>query len=209
MTDLYSDLNIPPTASSSEIKAAYRKAARKNHPDRGGEVSSFQVIQRAYDILSDPVRKERYDLGGETNDPPDPNQAAMQALLRMILNAIENISDLVHQDVKKHVEGMIAQGQQMAKQQQHSVNQQKKKYETALKRFVFKGDSTRNSLACALEDKIKAAEKQWQSLEDQIAMGEIMKGMLKDYEYLVDKGAVATDPYTTRSLYFDLGGFQR
>ncbi|MFK5098442.1 DnaJ domain-containing protein, partial [Klebsiella pneumoniae] len=55
---LYSDLNVSPSASADEIKKAYRRKASKAHPDRkGGDKAAFQKIQKAYEILGDPVKR--------------------------------------------------------------------------------------------------------------------------------------------------------
>lgn len=59
--DPYTTLGVTKNASPDEIKTAYRKLASKHHPDRGGDTKTFQGIQSAYDILSDPVKKQQYD----------------------------------------------------------------------------------------------------------------------------------------------------
>lgn len=61
MKDLYGVLGVKKTASPDEIKLAYRKLASKHHPDRGGDTAHFQEIQSAYEVLSDPTRRQQYD----------------------------------------------------------------------------------------------------------------------------------------------------
>lgn len=58
----YDILNISKTASKEEIKKAYRKASLKHHPDRGGNTEEFQKVNRAYEVLSDPMKKRDYDM---------------------------------------------------------------------------------------------------------------------------------------------------
>lgn len=60
----YQTLGINKNATPDEIKKAYRKLANQHHPDKGGDVSKFQEIQTAYDTLSDPQKKMKYDMGG-------------------------------------------------------------------------------------------------------------------------------------------------
>lgn len=61
MTDLYSILGVPRTASQDEIKKAYRKLATQHHPDKGGDTAKFQEIQGAYAVIGDPEKRAEYD----------------------------------------------------------------------------------------------------------------------------------------------------
>jgi molecular chaperone DnaJ len=65
--DFYAELGVGRSASEGEIKKAYRAAARKWHPDvnqEPGAKEKFQKINEAYQILSDPKMKQRYDQFG-------------------------------------------------------------------------------------------------------------------------------------------------
>ena len=64
--DYYSVLGVDKTATPEEIKKAYRKLASQNHPDKGGDTAKFKEIQIAYETLSDPEKRQRYD-----NPPPN------------------------------------------------------------------------------------------------------------------------------------------
>lgn len=66
MTDLYGILGLTPRATAAEIKSAYRKLARKYHPDVSASPDAnarFVQINQAYEILSDPDRRWAYDDG--------------------------------------------------------------------------------------------------------------------------------------------------
>jgi DnaJ-class molecular chaperone len=67
----YSTLGINPGASPDEIKKAFKKAAMKHHPDRGGDEAAFKQINEAYEVLSDPQKKQMVDMGV---DPLNQNQ---------------------------------------------------------------------------------------------------------------------------------------
>ena len=66
--DYYKILGVPKNATEKEIKAAYRKAARKHHPDvnKGDPRSEarFKEINEANEVLSDPEKRKRYDALG-------------------------------------------------------------------------------------------------------------------------------------------------
>jgi DnaJ-class molecular chaperone len=61
MTDYYAALGVPKTATSDEIKRAFRKLASQHHPDKGGDTQKFQAIQQAYATLSDEQKRAEYD----------------------------------------------------------------------------------------------------------------------------------------------------
>ncbi|MFA5800927.1 MAG: molecular chaperone DnaJ [Thermoleophilia bacterium] len=67
MEDLYKIIGVDKGASQADIKKAYRKLARKYHPDANPDdksaESKFKEISAAYDVLSDPGKRKQYDAG--------------------------------------------------------------------------------------------------------------------------------------------------
>ena len=58
---MYDILAIDRNATSLDIRRAYRSQARTNNPDKGGDAKVFSRIQHAYEVLSDPHRRNVYD----------------------------------------------------------------------------------------------------------------------------------------------------
>lgn len=59
--DHYQTLGVAKNATPDEIKKSYRRLASKHHPDKGGDTATFQKIEEAYRILSDPQQRQQYD----------------------------------------------------------------------------------------------------------------------------------------------------
>ena len=71
--DYYKILGVPKTASEEDIKKAYRKLARKHHPDLNpGDAKAeaeFKKLAEANDVLSDGEKRKNYDTYGDPNGP--------------------------------------------------------------------------------------------------------------------------------------------
>ncbi len=82
--DYYQVLGVPPKASGEDIKKAFRKLARKYHPDVAKDKTTaenkFKELNEAHEVLSDPESRRRYDQLGANWKPgatwrPPPGQA--------------------------------------------------------------------------------------------------------------------------------------
>jgi len=82
---LYAQLELEPDATENDIKKSYHKLARTHHPDKGGDPETFKAITLAYEVLSDPDRRQRYDkFGEEALEEDGPSGAGPQDLLQQI-----------------------------------------------------------------------------------------------------------------------------
>lgn len=81
MDNLYNVLGIAPNAGEDEIKKVYRSLAMRFHPDRNQEPGAdarFKAIVKAYEVLSDPVKREEYNQSLNHRIIIDPEAEAYQ-----------------------------------------------------------------------------------------------------------------------------------
>ena len=88
MENLYNVLGVAPNASDEEIKKIYRSLAMRFHPDRNqapGAEARFKSITKAYEILSDPVKRDDYNQSVNHRIILDP-EAEAYALWRAVFS---------------------------------------------------------------------------------------------------------------------------
>ncbi|KAI0659619.1 hypothetical protein C8Q70DRAFT_121481 [Cubamyces menziesii] len=66
--DYYKILGVERNCTEVEIKKAYRRESLKHHPDKGGDEEKFKLVSEAHSVLSDPQKRQRYDMGEDDDD---------------------------------------------------------------------------------------------------------------------------------------------
>lgn len=115
--DYYEILGVKRDATESEIKSAYRKLARKFHPDvnKTKEAESkFKDINEAYEVLGDKAKRQRYDSlgsnwqGGQSYTPPPGFEnfnfgGGQEAAIRAIHLTAKTLADFLTSSVRYSV----------------------------------------------------------------------------------------------------------
>jgi DnaJ-class molecular chaperone len=88
--DYYEVLGVDRSASTDEIKRAYRKLSMKYHPDRpSGDAEKFKQINQAHEVLTDSERRERYNQFG-TDEPQGGGMPDMSQMFEQMFSMVNN-----------------------------------------------------------------------------------------------------------------------
>lgn len=100
--DLYKVLGVSRTAKPETITRAFRWMSMRHHPDRGGDREKFERVVFAHEVLSDPIRRARYDETGEADAGPD--NSAIQGMEQVVacLHHVLQEAESTGRDSTKH-----------------------------------------------------------------------------------------------------------
>jgi curved DNA-binding protein CbpA len=90
--DLYTHLGVPCDASHADIRGAFRRRAKSDHPDAGGSQAKFSMTKLAHDILTDPNRRARYDSTGDCSEsaPDNTHAQLLEVLSALLAHTLDN-----------------------------------------------------------------------------------------------------------------------
>lgn len=185
MKSLYEILGVSADASNADIKKAYRNLAKQHHPDKGGEEAAFREIAQAYLVLSDPHQRDLYDRYGITSPADEWNQHVMQEVTLLLYAALKKMRNPV-----KHVTDNVSNGIEGMRHTQRQTKAAIDLITRKLEKLRHKGQGE-NHLHRSLTDMLSKEQTTIDACNHQIAVGESMLAILKDYEFEEDP----TDPW--------------
>lgn len=211
MTDenLYETLGVPRDATAKDIKRAYRKHAMKNHPDRGGDNGTFQALQKAYDVLGDAERREKYDTTG-TIDPhvDSPTERARRETCALIVSCAETVAQMA--DPKHHSPLEVAASilAEERKKLNSEITKAKKlaKLLRVAKDRMQRKDGGENQAAMAIESRAEKEERKIEQIDARLKQICETKFELELYSYrLEEKESQLVRPGSFESMAWDFG----
>lgn len=180
MSEYYEILGIARDATSEAVRFAFRARASANHPDKGGSAEKMAEINRAYECLSDPVRRAAYDETGR-----DPGAMPIDAEVRGLLLAAfadalnKEVPDIVafaREFVRHHIGAL---------QSQAAIGRSRAaKLEG--KRGKVRARSGANLFEMIVDNQLAEVRKVQAQIEHQTQVHELALETLKNYECDVD-----------------------
>lgn len=196
MTQLYDDLGVPPDATPDAIKAAHRRAVKRNHPDTGGDPDAFRRVQHAYDVLGSPERRERYDRTGEDDlrDPAAILDGKAREYFSMMLGEIldPNNAWAFRRDFIAVAKSRVKREHDSTKSEMKALRRRQEHAEKISERFKSKGKGRLPQDAIA--HMIRQLDRGMAMLEDRQELLERVDELLDEYEFEHDESpAPATE----------------
>lgn len=198
----YEVLGVAANASPEEIRKAYRKMARKNHPDSNpGDdfaVQRYHDIQEAYNLLSDQDRRQHFDETGEESPPPPSNdeiefmRACYPFLTGVVKGFVEEGHSIEKHDILKEMKSHMMNHTTELKKTIKLLEKNKKALGEVVKRMSVKKKGEQNLLALAAERHIELVERD--SQKAQAELRRTLKAIkdLKKYHYTFEKIEIVT-----------------
>lgn len=190
----YEILGLQHNCTDKEIKQAYKMAAKKYHPDKGGNPKQFALVQLAYDTLKDKDKRQRFDDQGfmDGDNTVEKSEQVVQLLQQLFFSILQNSNpeffdslDLIG-SLKANIETEILKLEEsIAGIKQLEIKQ--KKALKALKNKLKRKENKPNMLLHALEASIAGIPNQITFIKYRIDIQKLMYDMAAEYSYDFEK----------------------
>lgn len=207
--DPYNELGVSPTAGTSEIKQAYKQRARETHPDTGGSPEEFEAVSKAYRLLTDQTKRERYDKTGSTEEQSDntlPNAINKLGTLFVNVLMMPNL-DAERVDIVRAVRNTLTTEIKKLHLDMNEAKYNIQKIERVQKRIVKRGGEMHDFVKETYNDLIRDAKRKIGHHEDEVKCLEKALDLLKDYECKPPEADGLPTGYLMSTRRFTAGGY--
>lgn len=181
--NLYDVLGVPKDATEDEIKKAYKSKSKKAHPDKGGSNEAMSEINKAYMILRNKEKRERYDQTGETDNTSFENKFTI-LVNDVFMRIIESSDSVDNWDLIECFQENIDNFISTEKLRIEEMHTKIKKLGRVSKRIRSKGDSR---ISAIILNNIEFYTKQLNTFNENIKFLKETQGILEEYSYDFDK----------------------
>lgn len=171
----YETLGVTDKATAKDIKRAYRSKARKTHPDKGGNADEFAEAAKAYEVLSNPERRQLYDATGQDRERSI-NEEATQVLKTLFREKLANYEP---GKVLIYIGAHLNQLEDQFIAERRKLNEIRKTLEQRREKITSTAEV--NLAHLVIDDDIKAIDQTLESLSRKTEVKNVCQEMLKAY----------------------------
>lgn len=182
--DLYETLGVASDATEAEIGAAFRQAAKRAHPDAGGDADRFGALATAHKVLRDPKRRARYDATGEVEDGPDMTRTKALELINRALDRCLALDQSGRLDFVERIRREIKTELDELREHQKSGAAMRDRFEALGNRFVAEGPV--NHFAGMIAEKTRTIDQASAAAAGEIELREAALAILTGYRFIVE-----------------------
>lgn len=187
----YDLLGVTKNATDKDLKAAYRRAVKDAHPDKGGNEQKFREVQEAFDVLIDPDRRRRFDTTGRL----DKSRVTPDRIRQFIDQTIQNVvshkngsngmpDDPTSENVRDKILVSMARARSELQNMRHETQRKQARATKMLQRFKPNKDTT-DYVGDALRAELIKLDEEMNNHEDAMEMSQEVEKVLKSYGYEV------------------------
>jgi len=190
----YDALGVRKDASAKEVGAAYRKLSKLHHPDKGGDRDKFEEIKFAFDILSNPERRKRYDESGRTDESPVTPQKVriyIENTIRTVVGAERpdgSTDDPIMENIRDKILMNIAAGKMELRKNIFKAQRKVERAQRMIERFKPKVAGGTDLVGDALKGQKKFWEGELRSFQDALELAEEAERVFNSYDYEAGPG---------------------
>lgn len=185
----YETLGVPLDATQEEIKKSYRDKSKELHPDvNNGDDKGFAELAKAYEVLSDPERRKKYDETGTDKKISEQEEVSaiivmltMQFLGKNLDPKTNSLVDYIKDSSKTMLRGLeesIESFKRSIEQDTHAANR------------IVRKEEGHNFILAIIQNKIESSKKEIQKRKEAISAYEKVYDEIVKYSYLVDNKPV-------------------
>jgi len=184
------DLETEPRPTGAQIKRAYRRKAKETHPDVGGSREEFAKVSRAYLVLSNPVRRAKYDATGEIPEQT-PESAPLNLLVQFFVTMVQMFCngagpDPCTMDLVKVAREQFRKDILQMENEQVKVRAAIKKWEDVAMRFSNYNKKV-DVIHLSLRGQIPPLEAQLRLMDEQIGIRKDAMKLLDGYTFAFEQ----------------------